>query len=82
MIFALFIVLAAVMAMAGVFFGLSVLLISVVGWLWPSRDLPKTALVTSAMTGATHKGKVREGISGTVGTRGPIGRTKLIGFKL
>jgi hypothetical protein len=79
-IFALFIVLAAVMAV--VFFGLSVLLISVVGWLWPSRDLPKTALVTSAMTGATHKGKVREGIFGTVGTRGPIGRTKLIGFKL
>ena len=80
MIFALLIAMTAVMAV--VFFGLSVLLISVVGWLWPSRDLPKTALVTSAMTGATHKGKVREGIFGTVGTRGPIGRTKLIGFKL
>jgi hypothetical protein len=79
-IFALLIAMTAVMAV--VFFGLSVLLISVVGWLWPSRDLPKTALVTSAMTGATHKGKVREGIFGTVGTRGPIGRTKLIGFKL
>src|ERR1700730_2084844 len=42
------------MAMAGVFFGLSVLLISVVGWLWPSRELPKAAPATSAMTGVTQ----------------------------
>jgi hypothetical protein len=79
-IFALLIAMTAVMAV--VFFGLSVLLISVVGWLWPSSDLPKAAPVTSAMTGATLKGKVREEISGTAGIRGPIEGTKLIGFKL
>jgi hypothetical protein len=39
MMLALLIALAAVMAAA--FFGLSVLLISVVGWLWPSNDVQK-----------------------------------------
>ena len=39
MMLALLIALAAVMAAA--FFGLSVLLISVVGWLWPSKDVEK-----------------------------------------
>jgi hypothetical protein len=39
MMLALLIALAAVMAAA--FFGLSVLVISVVGWLWPSRDVEK-----------------------------------------
>jgi hypothetical protein len=39
MMLALLIALAALMAAA--FFGLSVLLISVVGWLWPSKDVQK-----------------------------------------
>jgi hypothetical protein len=39
MMLALLIALAAVMAAA--FFGLSVLVISVVGWLWPSKDVEK-----------------------------------------
>jgi hypothetical protein len=39
MMLALLIALAAVMAAA--FFGLSVLVISVVGWLWPSKDVQK-----------------------------------------
>jgi hypothetical protein len=41
----LLVILALIMALAGVmavvFFGLSVLVISVVGWLWPSKDCPK-----------------------------------------
>lgn len=39
MMLALLIALAAVMAAA--FFGLSVLVISVVGWLWPSKGVQK-----------------------------------------
>jgi hypothetical protein len=39
MMLALLIALAAVMAAA--FFGLSVLVISVVGWLWPSKGVKK-----------------------------------------
>ena len=56
----LLIALAGIMAV--VFFGLSVLVISVVGWLWPSKDFQKVGLIASemiiseqaAMTGVTQ----------------------------
>jgi hypothetical protein len=64
-------IIALTVLMATMCFALCVLLISVVGWLWPSKpSVPK------------DKGKVREGISDTVDIRRPIERTKLIGFKL
>ena len=69
MILALFIALTVLMAT--MCFGLCVLLISFVGRLWPSKP-----------SVLKDKGKAREGISGTVGIRGPIGGPKLIGFKL
>jgi hypothetical protein len=40
--------------MATLCFGLCVLLISVAGWLWPSKDFPKTMPATSVMTGVTQ----------------------------
>ena len=52
MILALLIAMTALMA--ALCFGLCVLLISVVGWLWPSKDLPKAMPATSAMTGVTQ----------------------------
>jgi hypothetical protein len=48
---ALFIALAGLTAVS--FSGLSVLLISVVSWLWPSKDFTKVTQATSAMTGGT-----------------------------
>ena len=68
-ILALFIALTVLMAT--MCFGLCVLLISFVGRLWPSKP-----------SVLKDKGKAREGISGTVGIRGPIEGPKLIGFKL
>jgi hypothetical protein len=40
--------------MAVLCFGLCVLLISVVGWLWPSKELPNAMLATSALTGVAQ----------------------------